>query len=88
VDGEEAVIAVGIKTPLAGREAWVDVPTEGQKLAASRPMYRLGSVIEADKQPNTYRVHIDHAAKDPGLIDAMPIWLLLPPPQSSASGSR
>jgi len=79
VEDDDVIIAVNSKTSLAGREAWVDIPTNGPKLAASRPMYHLGAVTEPGSDRDTYRVHIEHKADDPGLVDAMPIWLLLPP---------
>jgi hypothetical protein len=88
VEGAEAIIAVNTKTPLAGREAWVDIPTRGAKLAASRPMYHLGSVTGTGPDAGTYRLRIEDKADDPGLVDSMPIWLLLPAGSVTSAAQR
>jgi len=88
VEGDRAIVAVNAEMPLEGREAWVDPATEGPKLAASRPLYRLGSVAGKGADAGTGTIRIEHAAQDPGLADAMPVWLLLPSVDPSPSVAR
>jgi hypothetical protein len=87
VEGGRAVIAVNAAAPLAGREAWVDVPTAGTRLAASRAVYPLGTVLEPGTEPGTYHVRMEFPAKEPGLVAAMPVWLLLPPVEATAAAA-
>lgn len=88
VEDDAAIIAVNASESLEGREAWVDLATEGPKLAASRPLYRLGTVAGKGADPGTLRIRIEHPAKDPGLSEAMPVWLLLPAPEAGPSATR
>src|SRR5437763_13530119 len=63
VEDDAAIIAVNSSVSLEGREAWVDLATEGPKLAASRALYHLGTVAGAGSDPKPLRIRIQHAAK-------------------------
>jgi len=88
VEGDVAIVAVNAAAPLEGREAWVDLATEGPKLAASRPLYRLGIVEGKGAGAGTFTIRIEHAAQDPGLAEAMPVWLLLPAAEGAPTAAR
>lgn len=87
IEGDTVILRVMTDRPILGREAWVDVVTGSTRLSASQRLSRLGTVVKAGSEPNTYVARVLSPARTDSLVEAMPVWLLLPAPPDAGKSS-